>query len=580
MVKRFLLLVSLSFIMNVPVRAEVGSQVLHSACCDPEWELAVHLEKLKRKPNVLLIVMDDFGTGQFAPMVKDLELEDLDPGFLAYTDRLEEEFAYNKQAALKAAKRAMPFMDELAEEGILFSQAFAGSNLCSPARQAILTATSPARWGAYRNIDVNPVGLPQGSSLALIFQEAGYRTGFFGKWHLGSKDPKLKESVLAAGGSEQDLLDAGYLGSAKWDHHPFNHGFGDYFGYNLWECPYYDSNLIWNNFHHIGNKHKYNTDLFTDKAIGFMQRSIKEELPFLVELAYHSIHIPLTEKAPEPYQIFDTGSPPVDLLYSHIYGVDVSVRRIVDMLKAHGEWENTILFFTSDNGATCKAGDGDLSLIPGNGAFRGHKGQMFLGGIRVPLLMVWPKEIKDGQVLDPVVSVMDIMPTALAAADLPFPDRTDGKSLLPLLEDPDATIHEHLFFAGIHAAAWGYSDQQVIGHAQTRRNLSPGAWVMLDDENLLRFTGSLDAGLMKTEPEGRPAFYSLFNYKNDPLELNDLHDADLEKARELKSAFGAIAAQLCEPQSWDRKRWAELVPGVQRSRGKGLNTPPGRSTGL
>ena len=178
------------------------------------------------------------------------------------------------------------------------------------------------------------------------------------------------------------------------------------------------------NRNYTGKQSEYNTDQFTRVAMDFMEQSLDGDKPFFVELALHAVHLPLNVDAPEHYaKRFNTGYKSIDQFYSHVYGVDQSVKRIVDMLKQRGVWENTILFFMSDNGATCKVGAGDLSLIPGNGQYRGHKGQYYLGGTRVPLMMVWPDKIKKPVQIEQSVSLMDVIPTALEAAGAAIPDR-------------------------------------------------------------------------------------------------------------------------------------------------------------
>jgi len=520
-----------------------------------------------RQPNVLLVVLDDFGIGQFAPAAKEVELGQLAPDLLAYTLGLDEDKAYDPKAALAAARSAMPFIDSLTEQGIRFDRAYSANSLCSPSRASILSGMSSTRWGGYRNIDINVTGIPKGRSLVERFQSAGYRTAMIGKWHLGGRDEGLREKIKAEGGGEKELEAAGYLGSANATSHPLNHGFDYALFYNRWECPYYDSQLLWENHTYTGRQPEYNTDLFTRKAVDFINASHKEGKPFFVELALHSIHMPLDVAAPEKYaQRFNTGSKSVDLLYSHIYGVDQSLQRIVEMLKERGEWENTILFFTSDNGATCKVGGGggDLSLIPGNGPFRGHKGQSFQGGVRVPLLMVWPARIKQPMRVAQAVSLMDLLPTALDAAQLNTPGDLDGKSLLPLLADPGRTLHEQLFFVGIHAPSWGFSGQDVIGDAEARRDEFPGAWAVVEGDWLLRFTGTLQPGLLRSCPGGQKAHFSLFNTQSDPLEQYDLYATQPALAERLASSYRRFAETLPPPPVWDFKRWAELVPNPDK----------------
>ena len=523
----------------------------------PAWSGAA--EPRAERPNILLIVLDDFGAGQFAPVARQLELSQVDPGLLAYTDTLDE--PYDKRAALEASRNAMPFMEKLSEQAMVFSRAFAASSLCAPSRQGILTGTSPTRWGAYRNIDINVCGLPAGRSLVDRFRALDYRTGFVGKWHVGSRDHALRDTILEQGGTDEDVMDSGYWGSVIERDHPLSHGFDHAFFYNLWECEFYGSRIIWENHEYTGRQTEYNTDLFTRKAMEFMQRTLEEDKPFFLELALHAVHLPLDVDAPETYaRRFNTGNQSIDRFYSHVYAVDQSIRRIVDMLKSRGEWNNTLLFFMSDNGATCKVGGGDLSLVPGNGEFRGHKGQTFMGGIRVPLVMVWPDRIQEPIHIDQAVSLMDVLPTALEAAGAATPDNIDGRSLLSLLAPEAGTLHPQLYFAGIHAPAWGYSGMKAIGNAQERRDLFPGAWVFVEGDWLLRYVGTLDPGLMQACPGGQKAHFELYNIKDDPLEQYDLYATRPGIAERLKAGYNRIAEALPPPHGWDRKRWAELVP--------------------
>ena len=116
------------------------------------------LQADEKKPNILIVVLDDFGTGHFAPIAKQLELAEVDPDFLVYSEQFDN--AYAPQVALEASRRAMPFMETLVEQGALFSRAFNASSLCAPSRQGILTETSPTRWavGPLGRWDVGSLG--------------------------------------------------------------------------------------------------------------------------------------------------------------------------------------------------------------------------------------------------------------------------------------------------------------------------------------------------------------------------------------------------------------------------------------
>ena len=139
---------------------------------------------------------------------------------------------------------------------------------------------------------------------------------------MGSKNSELKKKNDEAGGSETDLRKTGYWGSVVERDHPLNNGFDYALFYNLWECPFYNSELLWENREYTGISTEYNTDLFTRTAINFMEESLDEGKPFFMELALHAVHIPLNVDAPEVYsKHFDTGSEMVDQFYSHIYEV-------------------------------------------------------------------------------------------------------------------------------------------------------------------------------------------------------------------------------------------------------------------
>jgi uncharacterized sulfatase len=293
----------------------------------------------------------------------------------------------------------------------------------------------------------------------------------------------------------------------------------------------------------------------------YMEQAIEEEKPFFIHLSLHAVHIPLDVDAPEVYrQRFDTGFPSVDRFYSHVYAVDQGVQRMVEMLKQRGAWENTLLVFLSDNGATCNTGRGDLSLIPGNGTHQGHKGQLFLGGIRIPILMVWPEGIPKPQVIDRPVSTMDVLPTALEAAGGEAPEGIDGKSLLPLIEDPEVVHHERLIWAGIHAPAWGHSSAYTLVNAQKERDRWPGGWAILEDDYLLRFVGTLAPGLESAYPNGCEPYYRLHHIGNDPLEENNLYDQLPEVVERMKASYLEVADTLPPPLRFRYEAWAELVP--------------------
>lgn len=500
--------------------------------------------------------MDDFGIGSFAPHAQTIEEKSFDPLFVDYLRR--RKAGYTPEQALDLARRAMPTMLQLARSGVVFSNAFATSNLCAPSRCGILTGCLQNRFGLYQNIDVEKAGLPQGSVLAGRLRQAGYATGFIGKWHAGSRDESLRQAVVKKLGPnppEAEVRKTGYLGAVVAEHHPLSHGFDYYFGYNRWECPFYDSEHIWENWKYTGLQERYNTELFTDRAVEFVRGAREKGKPVFLQLAYHAVHGPLQPKAPERYfNRFPSPSYDLTNFYAHVNAVDEGVAALREAFG--GEWDNTLFLFTADNGAPV-----DLKTpLPGNAPYRGHKGGFLQGGIRVPLLLHWPARVEGGQRRAELASLLDLMPTALEAAGLARPNDVDGRSLLPLATGQAAPAHEYLMWAGIHARAWGFTGETVIGNAQQRREESPGAWVVTDGRYLLRFVTAIPAGLYRDLPDGAPPRAELFDIREDPGETRDLSAQIPQVAEKLRRVYLERARTLPPPARWRRDRWREMVP--------------------
>jgi uncharacterized sulfatase len=521
-----------------------------------------------KKPNILVVVMDDFGVGHFAPHAAAIGVKDFDPGYVRFLEQ--RKAGYSPEMALDFSRRAMPTLSELAKNGTVFTQACAPNSLCAPSRTGIFTGNAPSRYGIYNNIDCQRQGLPHDSMLARSLQRAGYATALIGKYHVGTRDESLRQKVLAKHGLkpsdlpelppekraavEAEILPTGFTGSVIDEHHPLNYGFDYYFGYNHHECPFYDSWNIWENRTFAGLQKPYNTELFADKTIAFVKKARGEGKPFFVELAMHAVHGPLKPQAPAKY--FDKfSSPSYDLsnFYAHVNAVDEAV---ASMRRAVGEeeWKNTLFVFTADNGAPVSM----ATPLPGNAPHRGHKGNYYLGGIRVPMLMHWPAGMRAGRNAA-MVSTLDIMPTALDAAGVELPAKRDGKSLLPVANGKSARAHDHLYWAGIHARSWGYTGETTIGPAERRREESPGAWAVADGAYILRFTGATIPGLFRDVPDGAPAKLELFDLREDPGETRDLSKQLPQVVARLKAAWEREAKTLPPPPVWRRDRWQELV---------------------
>lgn len=529
------------------------------------------------KPNILFVMMDDLGYGQFGIYNDTITTDDFNPYFKHLVDSLQ---GYSFDKALEFSKSAIPALTKLAKSGLIFTKAFTSSNLCSPSRLGIATGRHQANIGVYRNIDGEATGIIPGTHLARIVKEQGYMTAHIGKWHIGRRNIKVVNEILARHGikekiSNKELLnqypeiykevqDCGYLGSVVDEQNPLNNGFDYYYGYNYWASQFYNSTLVWENFKHAGKQKGYNTDVFTDKAMDFMEEQINTGNPFYVQLFYHAVHDSLEPKAPDMYfNRFDSDSYDLNNFFAHVYGVDFNVNRIIEFLKLKGVYENTMIVFTSDNGAMCEGPYNGIktgSPLPGNTPFSGHKGNYYQGGIRIPLFIHWPGGIKNPDISDKLVSTMDILPTAIDVAGGKLPDGIDGRSLTPLFEsNPVKEIHDHLIWAGIHSFQWGYLITKTTKTQINEAVHAPPAWAVVQGEFLLRFTGTLEPGIYLDYLKGRGPVIELFNIKDDPAELNNIAGELPQRVKEMAKIYFSESKDFRPPSKWEKKKWEELV---------------------
>ena len=406
----------------------------------------------KDRPNIVFIMVDDLGYGDLSCYgAPDLE---------------------------------SPHIDALFSGGIRFDQFYANCPVCSPTRASLMTGLYPdnagvpgvirtpledraTSWGNLRN-DVET--LPQ------HLKKAGYHTAIVGKWHLGLEKPDRP-------------IDAGF------DHF---HGFlGDMMD-DYYHHRRHDVNYMRLNEKTIDPK-GHATDLFSDWAIDYINSRKGESAPFFLYLAYNAPHTPIQppedwlEKVVKRESAITGRRAKLVALIEHL---DAGVGKVARALQESGQWENTIVVFTSDNGGQSNAAARNLPL-------RGGKQEMWEGGIRVGACVVWPKIIQADQVnKDHVSLTMDFYPTLAELAGRPVTHKMDGRSFAPLLlgkewSDPD----RDLFWVRLE----GNQKYGGIHYHAVRR----GDWKLLRNTSF--------------EP------YQLFNLKNDPAEENPVPKAKAPK---------------------------------------------------
>lgn len=324
-------------------------------------------------PNIIIIMTDDLGWG---------------------------DISLNGSRLIKT-----PNIDRIGQEGIQLTDFYAGSNVCSPSRAALLTGRYPIRSGMQHVIFPHSQdGLPTDEiTISEMLRDAGYRTGMIGKWHLGHTD----------------------------EFWPTNHGFDWFYGvaysndmapFDLYEgkkiiqSPVDQSELSLN---------------YARAAKAFIEEA--DGKPFFLYYAENFPHIPLFVSDDR------SGKSEAGLYGDVVETLDAGIGILLDALDEAGVADNTLIIFTSDNGPWFEGSAGD---------FRGRKGETHEGGFRVPFLARWPGHIPAGTVSHEMAMNIDLLPTAAAISGARLPDDRviDGKNLTGLLTSGAPTPHDLLFF--------------------------------------------------------------------------------------------------------------------------------------
>ncbi|HOV74564.1 MAG TPA: arylsulfatase [Candidatus Hydrogenedentes bacterium] len=347
----------------------------------------------RTRPNIVLIITDDQGYG---------------------------DLSCHGNPILKT-----PNLDRLHGESVRFTQ-FHVCPVCSPTRSSLMTGRYNYRTGVVDTYQGRSMMDPRETTLPQVLASHGYRTGIFGKWHLGDNYPMRAMDR----GFQEALVHGGGGLSQPSDPPPGNRYFDPVLNHNgTWE------------------KHQgYCTDIFTDAAIQFIEKH--RDTPFFAYLALNAPHVPLdvADCYAKPYleQGMDEKTA---RLYGMIANIDENIGRLDARLERLGLAENTWLIFMTDNGSQVV---GDTPRY--NAGMRGWKGAVYEGGIRVPCFMRWPRTWRGGQDRETLAAHIDVMPTLLDGCGFEAPRgaRMDGMSLMPVLRDPESAWPDRTLFTQWH----------------------------------------------------------------------------------------------------------------------------------
>ena len=339
-----------------------------------------------------------------------------------------------------------PHIDKLANNGIRFTDGHVSASVCSPSRAGLMTGRYQQRFGHEANSPPPTDGMDlKQVTLADRLQEMGYRTGLIGKWHLGNQD----------------------------EFYPTQRGFDYFYGLRSGSRSYFyhakkddkagNAKAIEEN----GKQVKFDgylTDVFGQKAINFI--TAKDDRPFFLFHSFTAPHGPMHAAEEDKARFASIKDTKRRSYAAMIWAMDRAIGKLVASLKASGEFENTLIWFLSDNGGA--PGNASINL-----PLAGHKGIKFEGGTRVPFFAHWPKQFKEPKTFDPMMISLDIMATSLAAAGAKDKDlkTLDGVNLLPFIQGEKATPpHQHLYwhklwFSAMREGPWKLIYVKDYGHA-------------------------------------------------------------------------------------------------------------------
>lgn len=432
-----------------------------------------------------------------------------------------------------------PHIDSIAAGGVRFTNGYVTAPFCAASRAALLTGRYQTRFG----FEFNPIGaanedphigLPRDvRTFPEQLHDQGYATGLIGKWHLGGTaayHPQrrgfdeffgfLHEGHFFVPPPYQGVttmlrrraLPNGGLG--RWTSADGRLTLSTHMGHN--EPPYDANNPLLRNSQPVDER-AYLTDAFTREAIEFIDRN--HERPFLLFLAYNAVHSPL-QGADDYMRRFES----IDDVHRRIFAamlanLDDSVGAVLAQLREHGLEEDTLIFFLSDNGGPTR------ELTSSNLPLRGEKGDLYEGGIRIPMMVQWKGHLPAGRVEHRMVSSLDIAATSLAAANSdaadadaakPGAEQLDGVNLLPrLAAKPTATaspIHNTLYW-------------RVGGKAACRA----GNWKLV------------------RSPRRGSGEWELYNLATDISETHNLAAEHPDQVKALQTAWQSLDSQMTAP---------------------------------
>jgi arylsulfatase A-like enzyme len=463
------------------------------------------------RPNIILVMADDIGYG---------------------------DVAYNGNPKVKT-----PALDRLAREGVRLDRFYAGGPVCTPTRATCLTGRNPNRYGT---LWAGDFPLPAGEiTIAELLRDAGYRTGHFGKWHLGKLTPDRDEGFGEKKYEAKTYMAPWHQGfetcftiesaapnfnpavwGEKWDlqatspgankiimDRPLEYGEGTLVGTPMQPWPF----TFW-----LGERQRApetiageGCELIVNRAVPFIESAVQAGQPFLAVVWFFTPHSPVAAgpAARAPYAALPMRE---QHWFGAISAMDAQIGRLLETLRSLRVEENTLVWFCSDNGPSW------VHELNSAGPLRGKKSELYEGGIRVPAIVRWPAGLAGKRTIAQPLSTLDFLPTLLAVSGV-SPKKLpplDGENVLPILSGETKTRQRPLFFD------YPYRDVTNITWIPTKVRQTAvidGPWKLmsLDDRNT----------------------FALYHLEQDIAEKHDLTGAEADRARRMRDALESWTAQ-------------------------------------
>lgn len=410
-----------------------------------------------------------------------------------------------------------PVIDAFGNSSVRFNN-FYVSPVCAPTRSSLMTGRYSLRTGMRDTYNGGATMASNEVTIAEMLKQANYKTGVFGKWHLGDNYPSRPSDQ----GFDESLIHlSGGMGQV-----------GDFTTYFQGNRSYFDP-VLWHNNQKEAYK-GYCSDIFTDNAIDFIEDN--KDAPFFCYLSFNAPHTPL-QVPDEYYQMYKDIDPSkgfegddrpfVEMseknkedarkVYAMVSNIDDNLGKLFKKLKDLKIEKNTVVIFMTDNGPQ------QTRYVAG---MRGKKGSVFQGGVRVPFYMKYPKLTKKDKDIETLAAHLDILPTLSQICSVPLPNdrKIDGKSLVPLIKDEQVSwADRELFFY------WTRRYPELYNNVAFQK----------DGYKLVGMT-DYDANIEDFE---------FFNIRKDPYEQNNIVTSEKEKALELKAAFDRTYKELISSEN-------------------------------